>query len=302
MNKLHNHCWLCTRQKEEAPQTNLYSRGGLQRLKRHQLDPLHSHRMTHPQILSVSLSHANAETGADTDKTNSGGDMEILQIGEEQGDDVTNMVNLEEKTDELDQGQARSDPGKTLESRPPPEQVFMDEDQAGPDPRVSRVALAGPNPEPTHEEFIAHVYPDVYESLKFPADEHVILEEPLSSSGTLSSMKNLDDAYTIGDQFINDKSTEDEPGKLNMGSEVVSMVTVPIHQTSSSVPPLSTPVIDLSSPSKPLEQKNKNLDNTTQNLGSRVFTLELRDLPHKIDEAVHESVKEVVHVALQAPL
>ncbi|GKB83642.1 hypothetical protein Tco_0950537, partial [Tanacetum coccineum] len=97
-------------------------------------------------------------------------------IGEEQGDDVTNMVNLEEKIDELDQGQAGSDPGKTPESRPPPEQVFMKEDQAGPDPGVSRMALAGPNPEPTHEEFMAHVYPDVHESLKFPADEHVILE------------------------------------------------------------------------------------------------------------------------------
>ncbi|GKC65380.1 hypothetical protein Tco_1097978 [Tanacetum coccineum] len=38
------------------------------------------------------------------------------------------------------------------------------------------------------------------------------------------------------------------------------------------------------------------------NLGSKVFTLELRDLPYKIDEVVHESVKEAVHVALQAPL
>ncbi|GJX72050.1 hypothetical protein Tco_0309221 [Tanacetum coccineum] len=145
------------------------------------------------------------------------------------------------------------------------------------------------------------------------------------------------------------KSTEDDSGKLNVEAEVVSMVTVPIYQASSSVPPLSTPVIDLSPP-KPtssttqapifttttttttttllpppqqqsipeselaervtalekklsdLEQNNKNLDNTTQNLGSRVYTLELRDLPHKIDEAVRENVKEAVQIALQAPL
>ncbi|GJR71438.1 hypothetical protein Tco_0083803 [Tanacetum coccineum] len=51
-----------------------------------------------------------------------------------------------------------------------------------------------------------------------------------------------------------------------------------------------------------LEQTNKNLDNTTQNLGSRVYTLELRDQPHKIDEAVLENVKEAVQIALQAPL
>ncbi|GJU67834.1 hypothetical protein Tco_1254093, partial [Tanacetum coccineum] len=71
--------------------------------------------------------------------------------------------------------------------------------EAGPDPRESRMALAGPNLEPTHDDFMANVYPNVHESLKFLADEHVILEDPLSSIGTLSSMKNLDDAYTIGD-------------------------------------------------------------------------------------------------------
>nr|GEZ98895.1 hypothetical protein [Tanacetum cinerariifolium] len=72
--------------------------------------------------------------------------------------------------------------------------------------------------------------------------------EHVSSSGTLSSIKNLDDAYTIGDQFINDKSIKDEQGKLNAESEVVSMVMVPIHQASSLIPPLYTPIIDLSLP------------------------------------------------------
>ncbi|GJU85844.1 hypothetical protein Tco_1293390 [Tanacetum coccineum] len=269
----------------------------------------------------------------------------IVRDSPKQGEDVDNQVNLEEKTAELDQGHARSDPGKTPESQPPPEQVFMDEDQAGPDPRESRVALAGPNPEPMHNEFMANVYPNVHESLKFPADEHVILEDALSSFRTLSSMKNLDDAYTIRDQFLNDKSTKDEPGKLNVEAEVVSMVTVPIYQASSSVPPLSTPAIDLSPP-KPItsttqapifiativtktttllpppqqqsitdlelaarvttlekklsdfEQKSNTLNNTTQNLRSRVFTLELRDLPYKINQTVNEVVKEAVHVAL----
>nr|GEU56821.1 putative Gag-Pol polyprotein [Tanacetum cinerariifolium] len=150
-------------------------------------------------IVRESPSPADAETGADSDKTTSGGDTEILQIDEDQRKDVDNQVNLEENTGELDQVQAGSDPGKTHESRPPPEKEFMKEDQARPDPVVSRVALSGPNPEPTHEEFMATVYPDVHGILKLPVDKHVILEEPLSSSGTLSSMKNLDDAYTFGD-------------------------------------------------------------------------------------------------------
>ncbi|GJX69076.1 hypothetical protein Tco_0304803 [Tanacetum coccineum] len=231
-------------------------------------------------IVRDSPSPADAKTGADTDKTNSGDDTEILQIGEEQEEDVDNQV--------------------------------------GPDPGESHVALAGPNPEPMHDGFMANVYPNVHESLKFLADEHVILEDLLSSSETLSLMKNLDDAYTIGDQFLNDKSTEDEPGKLNVEAEVVSMVTVLISQASSSVPPLSTPVIDLSPPKHvpsttqapivttttatttttlPLPPPPQQQSTTDPELAAR-----LRDLPYKIDEAVREAVKEAVHVDLQAPL
>nr|GEU39613.1 hypothetical protein [Tanacetum cinerariifolium] len=188
---------------------------------------------TSADIVQESLSLADAETDVDSDKTTSRSNTEILQIDEDQGKYVENQVNLEENTFKLDQGQAGSDPGKTPKSRPPQEQEFMEEDQAETDPGVSRVALTGPNPEPTYEEFMANVYPDVHGSLKLPADEHVILEETLSSFRILSSIKNLDDAYTFGDQFLNDKSTEDEPGKLNMDSEVVFMVTVLIHQASS---------------------------------------------------------------------
>ncbi|GJS64153.1 hypothetical protein Tco_0678717 [Tanacetum coccineum] len=207
---------------------------------------------TSTNIVRDSPSSANAETGAGSDKTNNGGDTEILQITDELGED------------------AGSNPGETHESRPPPEQVLMDEDKARPDPGISRVAFAGPDPEPTHDEFMADLYSKVQESLKFPADKHVILEDPLSSTRTLSSMKNLEDAYAIEDY-----TTE---------SELVERVTA------------------LEKKFSDLEQTNKNLDNPTWNLGSRVYTLELRDLPHKIDEVVHENVKEAVQIALQAPL
>ncbi|GKD72114.1 hypothetical protein Tco_1330396 [Tanacetum coccineum] len=77
------------------------------------------------------------------------------------------------------------------------------------------------------------------------------MENPPSSSGTLSSMKNLDDAFTFGDQFLNDKPTEEELGKANMETKVESMVTIPIHQATSSAPLLSTPIINLT-PLKPV--------------------------------------------------
>ncbi|GKG42314.1 hypothetical protein Tco_0476612, partial [Tanacetum coccineum] len=61
---------------------------------------------------------ADAKTRAESDKTNSRGDTEILQIAEELGKDETN-------------------------------QVHMDEDQAGPNPGINRVALDGLDPDPT---------------------------------------------------------------------------------------------------------------------------------------------------------
>ncbi|GKC04178.1 hypothetical protein Tco_0995788 [Tanacetum coccineum] len=59
---------------------------------------------TSANIVRNSPSHADAETGADTDMTNSGGDTEILQFGDEQGDNVTEEVNLEDKTAQIDKG------------------------------------------------------------------------------------------------------------------------------------------------------------------------------------------------------
>nr|GFC02964.1 hypothetical protein [Tanacetum cinerariifolium] len=95
-----------------------------------------AHDDTSTNIVRNSPSPVDAETGAASENTNSGSDTEILQIDEEQGkvvdeqvnlEDIDDQVNLKEKTDELDQGQAGSDPGRTLELRPSPEQVVMDE-------------------------------------------------------------------------------------------------------------------------------------------------------------------------------
>ncbi|GKD48332.1 hypothetical protein Tco_1277308, partial [Tanacetum coccineum] len=109
---------------------------------------------TSTNIFRDTPSPTYAETGAETDKTNSEGDTEILNIVEEQGEDVAN--------------------------------------QARPDPRQSHVALAGPEPEPMHDDFVATMYPQVHEILKHPDEEHAQVENPLSLTRTLSSMKNLD--------------------------------------------------------------------------------------------------------------
>nr|GEW29404.1 hypothetical protein [Tanacetum cinerariifolium] len=186
-------------------------------------------------------SPTDAETVVASEKTNNGGDTELMQIDEEQGKDVDEQVDLKENVDEIDQGHARSDLDRTPESRPPPELVVMDEDQARPDPRES--------------------------------------QDLISLTRTLSLMKNLEDSYVVRDQFINGKSTEDEIKRPNVEAKMVFMVTVLVYQASSLVPSLST-----------------------SNIRSRVFNLEHRDLPHKIDKVIDESVREALHVALQAPL
>ncbi|GKE09341.1 hypothetical protein Tco_1412892 [Tanacetum coccineum] len=71
-------------------------------------------------------------------------------------------------------------------------------------------ALIQQNPEQMDEEFTTTAYPNVQENLKLPT-----------------------------------KDQEDETEKTNTESEVQSMVTVPIHQDTCSVPIMTTPVIDL---------------------------------------------------------
>ncbi|GKG08009.1 hypothetical protein Tco_0333841, partial [Tanacetum coccineum] len=100
------------------------------------------------------------ETGADVEKSDSETNTEIVNVGDEQqqGEEVSTTVTLEERTVDLNEGQAGSDP----------------------------------DPEPMHDDFVATVYPQVHEGLKHTTEEHVHLENPLSSTGTLSSIKNLD--------------------------------------------------------------------------------------------------------------
>ncbi|GKG45708.1 hypothetical protein Tco_0498154, partial [Tanacetum coccineum] len=78
-------------------------------MSKHLLGPLHNLRMIHSRIFRDTPSLTDAKTGAKTDKTNSEGDTEILNIVEERGEDVANQVNLEDRTAKIDEGRAGSD-------------------------------------------------------------------------------------------------------------------------------------------------------------------------------------------------
>ncbi|GJX98529.1 hypothetical protein Tco_0355548 [Tanacetum coccineum] len=134
----------------------------------------------------------------------------------------------------------------------------QDEDQDGPNPGKQDEGQDGSNPgdaaesqlQPSHvekmdEEFTTTAYLNVQENLKLLTKDQVILEEPASSTRTLSSLQNLDKDLSFTNQFFVEKPKEEEPGKTNAEAEVQSMVLVPIHQDTSSVPLMTTPVIDL---------------------------------------------------------
>nr|GFD26966.1 hypothetical protein [Tanacetum cinerariifolium] len=96
------------------------------------------------------------------------------------------------------------------------------------------------------EESTTIAYPNIQENLKLLTEDQVILEEPASSTGTLSSLQNLEKELSFTNQFFVEKPHEQKPEKTNAESEVQSTVTVPIHQDTSSVPLMTTPVIDIS--------------------------------------------------------
>ncbi|GJU35987.1 hypothetical protein Tco_1184341 [Tanacetum coccineum] len=181
------------------------------------------------------------------------------------------------------------------------------------------------------EEFTTTAYPSVQENLKLPTDDQVILEEPASSAGTLSSLQNLDKELSFTNQFLMEKSQEDEPDKSNTEAEVQSMVTVPIHQDTSSVPLMTTPLTAITTttsllppPPQPqqstadlilirrigelkqhmadLIQSNLALEERLDKHGSRLYKLENLNIPYQVQKAVDEVFTDTVDWAMQAPL
>ncbi|GKB91137.1 retrovirus-related pol polyprotein from transposon TNT 1-94, partial [Tanacetum coccineum] len=146
---------------------------------------------------------------------------------------------------EQDEGQAGSNPGDAAESQPQPSHVVHARPNLEHMDLETIDASTQQKPKQMNKEFTTTAYLNVQENLKLPTEDQVILEEPASSSGTLSSLQNLDKDLSFTNQFFVEKPHEEEPRKTNAESKVQSMVSVPIHQDTSSVPPMTTLVIYL---------------------------------------------------------
>ncbi|GJQ90311.1 hypothetical protein Tco_0001450, partial [Tanacetum coccineum] len=138
-----------------------------------------------------------------------------------------------------------SDPEKAHEAQAGPDPEPMQEDQTGSDSGKLHVSLAGPNPEHMDDEFIATAYPKVHENLKLITGERVLNDKPESHSGSMSSLKNLDDTVNFGDQFLHDQPTEDDQEKSKAREESDSNIPDRSHQTVTSTPPVIAPFTEL---------------------------------------------------------
>nr|GEX53938.1 hypothetical protein [Tanacetum cinerariifolium] len=200
------------------------------------------------------------------------------------------------------------------------------EEQAGPNLDEQAKCQAVPNPDVTtqpypdkiDEGFTATAYPKVQENLKLTVEEQVILKEPASSSGTLSSIQHLMKDLSFGDLFFSDKPSKADNDQATTETKAESMVSVMIQQDTSSIPLMTTPLIDLTSRPESLKvhQLLKATATATETTttttihpppsqphhGERLYILEHLDIPHQVSKAVDEVVMDAVDWAMKAPL
>nr|GEZ46956.1 hypothetical protein [Tanacetum cinerariifolium] len=140
-----------------------------------------------------------------------------LTDSESEFDDEVPKIN----TGDQDEGQAGSNAGDAAGSQTQPSYVVPARPNLEPMDLEATDASPLQNPEELDEEFTTTAYPNF----------------------NRTSSCHLKIRFT--DQFFVKKQREEEPGKTNVEAKVQSMVSVPIHQDSSSVPPMTTLVIDL---------------------------------------------------------
>nr|GEU85631.1 retrovirus-related Pol polyprotein from transposon TNT 1-94 [Tanacetum cinerariifolium] len=146
-------------------------------------------------------------------------------------------------SDEIYEGQAGPDPGNAgADVHYIPSPVV----HAGSDREHMDLDVADVSPQPTTEQldegFTVTTYPKVQDNLKLTVEDQVLLEEPASSSRTLSSLQHLSRYISFGDLFFSDKPSDADK---NAKTEVESMVNVPIQQAMSLISLMTSPIIDL---------------------------------------------------------
>nr|GEW46281.1 Gag-Pol polyprotein [Tanacetum cinerariifolium] len=112
-----------------------------------------------------------------------------------------------------------------------------------------------------------------------PVKEQVLLEEPASSSGTLSSLQHLTKDLSFGDLFFSYKPLEADNDKATAETKVKSMVSATIQQDMSSIPPMTTAIIDLTSRPESDSREQEVGAEVGQSWGTSVYIETIRHTP-----------------------
>ncbi|GJZ72485.1 hypothetical protein Tco_0636336 [Tanacetum coccineum] len=180
-----------------------------------------------------------------------------------------------------DEGQAGPNPGDNAEPQPQSTPVV----HTGPNLEhmdfEATDASNQPHPEQMDEGFIINAYPKVQENLKLTVKEQAIPEEPASSIGTLSSLQHFAKDFSFGDQFFNDKPSKAENEKTTAETKDESMVSVTIHQDTSAISLMTSPVIDVISRSDSPNEHRPPPPTTTTTTTTIITTLPLPPQPQQ---------------------
>nr|GEW26580.1 hypothetical protein [Tanacetum cinerariifolium] len=173
---------------------------------------------------------------------------------------------------------------------------------AGPNPGDLDEGPAGQNPGVQDEGQGRSNPTDAAESQ--PQSSHVVHVGPNREHMDLEA---TDTSTCFTDQFFMEKQQEEEPRKTNAEAEVQSMVSVPIHQDTSSVPPMTTLIIDLTT-----SQSSSPLPTSTETTSVIMTATTIPPPPPQpqqritdatlVSKAVDEIVTDAVDWAMQALL
>nr|GEW15336.1 integrase, catalytic region, zinc finger, CCHC-type, peptidase aspartic, catalytic [Tanacetum cinerariifolium] len=140
--------------------------------------------------------------------------------------------------DEMSEGQAEPDPGNAGDKE---QSIPSPVVHAGSDRDHMNLDVADVLPKPSTEQldkgFTAMAYRKVQESLKLTVEEQVLLGEPASSSGTLSSLQHLSRDISFGDQFFSDKPSDINKNAKTKVESMLKATTTDTTTTTTTLPP-----------------------------------------------------------------
>nr|GFA50713.1 histone deacetylase 14 [Tanacetum cinerariifolium] len=227
------------------------------------------------------------------------------KLTEEQSDneEESEKVMLGAEEGGQDEGQAGPDPDAQAKDQTGSDAGAQAEGpvvHAGSDRKHIDLDVADVSPQPSTEQldegFTATVYPNVQENLKLAVEEPVLLEEPASSSGTLSSLQHLSRDFSFGDQFFSDKHSDADK---NAKTEVESMVNVTIQQALSLISLMTSPIIDLTSrPESPKEHQQLKATTTDTTTTTTTTTLPPPQAPQQstTEAMMVKRISELEHI------